>query len=135
MAGQPRSSPQRTHGRGRISFTGSESRLPCGALPELHIHPVRQRVLTAGGCSDPAFWEMVALDYARSGREGDLAQAIAACEEGTRQRPAETTASSWRSLCQTAEIMRLRLARAQRGHEVRHHPGPAARRKRGLRFA
>jgi hypothetical protein len=94
-----------------------------------------QRVLTAGSCGDPAFWEMVALGYARSGREGDLAQAIAACGEGTRHRPAETTASAWRSLCQTAEIMRLRLARAQRGHEVRHHPGPAARRKRGLRFA
>jgi hypothetical protein len=73
-----------------------------------------QRVLTAGGCSDPAFWEMVALDYARSGREGDLAQAIAACEEGTRQRPAETTASAWRSPCQTAEIMRLRLVRQGR---------------------
>jgi len=29
-----------------------------------------QRVLTAGGCGDPAFWEMVALGYARSGREG-----------------------------------------------------------------
>lgn len=29
----------------------------------------------------------------------------------------------------------LRLARVQRGHEVRHHPGPAARRKRELRFA
>jgi hypothetical protein len=93
------------------------------------------RVIQAGGCSDPAFWEMVALDFARSGREPDLVQAIAACDEGLRQKPAETTGSAWASLTQTGELMRLRLARAQRGHEVRHHPGPAARRKRDLRFA
>jgi len=45
------------------------------------------RVIQAGGCSDPAFWEMVALDFARSGREPDLVQAIAACDEGLRQKP------------------------------------------------
>ena len=89
-----------------------------------------------GGCSDPAFWEMVALDYARTGRAEDLSQAIAACEEGLRSKPEDTTASAWRSLVQTADLMRLRLVRrAQRGQEVRHHPGPAARRKRELRFS
>jgi hypothetical protein len=93
------------------------------------------RVIQAGGCSDPAFWEMVALDFARSGREPDLVQAIAACEEGMQQKPEHKTASAWVSLTQTADLMRLRLARVQHGHEVRHHPGPAGRRKRELRFA
>ncbi len=106
-----------------------------GAEPDKVIAYQVQRVLRAGGCSDPAFWELVALDFARPGREQDLAQAVAACEEGLRSKPEGTTASAWRSLVQTSKLMRLRLARAQRGHEVRHHPGPAARRKRALRFA
>ena len=105
------------------------------AEPDKVIAYQVQRVLTAGGCSDPAFWELVALDFARSGREQDLAQALAACDEGLRTKPVETTASAWRSLVQTSELMRLRLARAQRGHEIRHHPGPAAQRKRVMRFA
>jgi hypothetical protein len=105
------------------------------AEPDKVIAYQVQRVLTAGGCSDPAFWELVALDYARTGREEDLTRAITACEEGLRSKPEETTASAWRSLVQTGELMRLRLARAQRGHEVRHHPGPLVRRKRESRFA
>ena len=68
------------------------------------------RVIQAGGCSDPAFWEMVALDFARSGREPDLVQAIAACGEGMQQKPERTTASAWASLAQTGDLMRLRLA-------------------------
>lgn len=75
---------------------------------------------------------MVALEWARSGPEADLVQAIKAREEDLRQKPEETTASAWVCLAQTSELMRLRLARAQRGHEIRHHPGPAARRRRAL---
>ncbi len=93
------------------------------------------RVLDVGGCCDPGFWEIVALDRARGGREADLLAAVAACDEGLGHRPAGTTASAWMSLDRTAQLMRLRLIRAQRGHAVRHHPGPAARRQRDLRFA
>ena len=46
-----------------------------------------------------------------------------------------TTACAGVSVTQTADLMRLRLARVQRGHEVRHHTSPAAPRKRELRFA
>lgn len=99
--------------------------------------PVRQEVeFRVGlGVGFPSKCGLVALDLARSGREPDLVQAIAACEEGMRQKPEDTTASARVSLTQTAHLMRLRLARVQRGHEVRHHPGPAARRNRELRFA
>jgi hypothetical protein len=58
---------------------------------------------------------MVVLDCARTGREEDLAQAIAACGEGLRTKPEVTTASAWRSLVQTSELMRLRLARPSEG--------------------
>ena len=92
------------------------------------------RVLRAGGCADPLFWEMVALERARPGRESDLLQAVAACDEGLCHRPEVTTASSWSSLAMTRKLLGLRLARVQRGHQVRHHPGPNARRRRALRF-
>ena len=93
------------------------------------------RALDVGGCRDPGFREIVALDLARGGREADLLTAIAACDEGLRQKPARTPASAWASLAHTAQLMRLRLVRVQRGHAVRHHPGPGARRQRELRFA
>ncbi len=93
------------------------------------------RVLRVGGCGDPAFWEMVALERARPGREADLLDALAACDEGLAHRPAETTASTWASLAMTQNLLRLRLIRTQRGPEIRHHPGSRAKRRRGLRFA
>jgi DNA polymerase III epsilon subunit-like protein len=94
-----------------------------------------RRVVRTGGCADPAFWEMVALDTARQGREADLTEAIAYAEVGLGARPAETTATAWRSLEITRDLLVLRRARVQRGHAVRHHPGPAAARPRRLRFA
>jgi hypothetical protein len=64
----------------------------------------------------------------------DLVEALAACDEGLRQRPVETSASAWASLAMTRKLLGLRLIRTQRGHEVRHHPGPNAHRRRALRF-
>lgn len=93
------------------------------------------RVIEAGGCGDPWFWEMVALEWARPGREADLVAAIDACENGLRQCPEGTTASAWTALRTTCEMLRLRLLAVQRGHEIRHHPGPRAKRTRPLRFA
>jgi hypothetical protein len=61
--------------------------------------------------------------------------AIAYAEVGLGARPAETTATAWRSLEITRDLLVLRRARVQRGHAVRHHPGPAAARPRRLRFA
>jgi hypothetical protein len=72
------------------------------------------RVLRVGGCGDAAFWEMVALERARPGREADLLDALAACEEGLAHRPVETTASTWASLAMTQNLLRLRLIRTQR---------------------
>jgi len=39
------------------------------------------------------------------------------------------------ALAQTRDLLALRLAGLRRGHVVRHHPGPNARRPRRLRFA
>ena len=86
--------------------------------------------------------EIVSLGYlrrevafaTRPGRESDLLEAVAACDEGLCHRPEMTSASNWASLAVTRKILALRLARVQRGHEVRHHPGPNARRRRALRF-
>jgi hypothetical protein len=93
------------------------------------------RVEGAGGCEEPAFWEMLALDRARPGREADLLEAIALCDRALAVRPSDSTASSWAALRQTRDLLALRLTGVRRGHAVRHHPGPNARRPRRLRFA
>ena len=78
---------------------------------------------------------MLALDRARPGREADLLEAISLCEQGLVLRPPDTGASAWAALAQTRDLLALRLAGLRRGHVVRHHPGPNARRPRRLRFA
>ena len=92
------------------------------------------RVMEAGGCGEPVFWEMLALELAKPGRVEDLAAAIRTCDEGLMHKPTETTASAWASLAMTRDVVELRRASAERGHEVRHHPGPQAKRPRELRF-
>jgi hypothetical protein len=69
-----------------------------------------------------------------SGREDDLRQAIALCDRGLGKKLADTSASSWAALSMTRDLLNLRLTGLGRGHEIRHHPGPNARRPRRLRF-
>jgi hypothetical protein len=93
------------------------------------------RVMDAGGCGDPVFWEMLALELAWLGRVEDLATAMRTCDEGLLHKPTETTASAWAALAVTRHVLESRRASAGRGREVRHHPGPNAKRPRKLRFA
>jgi hypothetical protein len=39
------------------------------------------------------------------------------------------------SLAMTRDLFMVRLVSVTRGHEVRHHPGPKAKRPRSLRFS
>jgi hypothetical protein len=91
-------------------------------------------VMEAGGCGDPVSWELLALELARPTRVEDLVTAIHTCDEGLIHKPKEMTASAWASLAMTRDVPELRRASAERGHEVRHHPGPNAKRPRELRF-
>jgi DNA polymerase III epsilon subunit-like protein len=106
-----------------------------GADPEKVVAWQAGRVEAAGGCADPGFWEMLALERSRPGRETDLIAAIALCDGVLAAQPAGTTSSSWAGLRQTRDLLDLRLGGVRRGHAIRHHPGPNARRPRRLRFA
>jgi hypothetical protein len=46
--------------------------------------------MPTGGCEEPAFWELFALDRARPGREPDLIEAIALCNRALAVRPPDT---------------------------------------------
>ncbi len=91
--------------------------------------------LRTTAAASPWFWEMVALEWARPGREADLCAAIEAYEKGLEGWPEGTTASAWIALRRTRELLELRLATVRGGPEVRHHPGPNARHAAVLRFA
>ena len=67
-------------------------------------------------------------------RVDDRAAAIPTGDEGL-VRMRKERASAWASLAMTRAMLELRRASAERGHEVRHHPGPHAKRPSELRFA
>ena len=90
------------------------------------------RVIRAGGYRAPSFCEMVALERERPGREGDLVEAINACEEGLRQRPSEITASAWAALARRRTCYGHGSPGLSGGTEVRHPPGPCACRSEHL---
>jgi len=87
----------------------------------------------AEGCRDPGIAEARALLTATSGRQADLALALADCEAVLATR-AGNTDQAWSSLAITAEMLSGRLGRLANPTVRRHHPTNPVRPPRPARF-
>jgi hypothetical protein len=91
----------------------------------------------AGSQSCPCCWDGEPCgrdDLAKPARAEDLASAIRTCDLGLLHMSKGTTASAGVSLAMPRDVLELRRASVERGHEVRHHPS-RTRSGRRLLFA